>query len=47
MLSQSLPVRMRLATCCKLMSETMEGLRDKFFKWKEAFESKDLKVSLE
>ena len=28
-----------------LMSETMEGLRDGFLKWKEAFESKDLKVN--
>ena len=29
-----------------LMSETMEGLRNKFFKWNEAFESKGFKVSL-
>ena len=29
-----------------LMSETMEGLRVKFWKWKEAFESKGLKVNL-
>lgn len=29
-----------------LMSETMEGLREKFWKWKEAFESKGLKVNL-
>ena len=29
-----------------LISETMEGLREKFWKWKEAFESKGLKVSL-
>ena len=29
-----------------LMSETIEGLRNKFIKWKEAFESKCLKVSL-
>ena len=29
-----------------LMSETMEGLREKFRKWKEAFESKGLKVNL-
>ena len=28
-----------------LMSETMRGLRDKFWKWKEAFESKGLKVN--
>ena len=29
-----------------LTSETMEGLREKFWKWKEAFESKELKVNL-
>ena len=29
-----------------LMSETIEGFRNKFIKWKEAFESKDLKVNL-
>ena len=29
-----------------LMNETIEGLRNKFIKWKEAFESKDLKVKL-
>ena len=30
-----------------LMSETMEGLREKFWKWKEAFKSKPrLKVNL-
>ena len=29
-----------------LMSETIEGLRNKFQKWKEAFESKGLKVNL-
>ena len=29
-----------------LMSETTEGLRNKFLKWKEAFESNGLKVSL-
>ena len=28
------------------MSETIEGLRNKFLKWKEAFESKGLKDSL-
>ena len=28
------------------MSETFEGLRDKFLTWKEAFESKGLKVNL-
>ena len=30
-----------------LTSEMMEGLREKFWKWKEAFESKGLKVNLE
>ena len=29
-----------------LTSETMKGLRGKFWKWKEAFESKELKVNL-
>ena len=29
-----------------LMSGMMEGLRQKFWKWKEAFESKGLKVNL-
>ena len=29
-----------------LMSETIVGIRDKFLKWKEAFESKCLKVNL-
>ena len=29
-----------------LMSETIECLRNKFFKWKDAFESKGLKVNL-
>ena len=29
-----------------LTSETMDGLREKFWKWKEAFESKGLKVNL-
>ena len=29
-----------------LTSKTMEGLREKFWKWKEAFESKGLKVKL-
>ena len=29
------------------MSETIEGLRNKFLKWKEAFESKGLMVNLE
>ena len=29
-----------------LMSETIEGLRNKFIKWKEAFESKGLNVNL-
>ena len=30
-----------------LMSETINGLRDKYIKWKEAFERKGLKVNLE
>lgn len=29
-----------------LMGETMEGLRKKFWKWKDAFGSKGFKVSL-
>ena len=29
-----------------LTNETMEGLREKFWKWKEAFESKGQKVNL-
>ena len=29
-----------------LVSKTIEGLRDKYLKWKEAFESKCLKVNL-
>ena len=29
-----------------LTSEIMEGLREKLWKWKEAFESKGLKVNL-
>ena len=29
-----------------LMSDTIKGLRNKFIKWKEAFESKALKVNL-
>ena len=29
-----------------LMSETIEGLRNKFIKWKEDFDSKGLKVNL-
>ena len=33
-------------SCCMLMSETIEGLRNKFLKWKKAFGSKGLKVSL-
>ena len=28
-----------------LTSETMEGMREKFWKWKEAFKSKGLKVN--
>ena len=34
------------ADCFVLMSETTKGLKDKFLIWKEAFESKGLKVSL-
>ena len=30
-----------------LMSETIDGLRNKFIKWKEVFESKGLEVNLE
>ena len=37
---------MRYADDLVLTSDTMEGLRDKFWKWKEAFESKGLKVNL-
>ena len=29
-----------------LISESIENLKEKFFKWKEAFESKGLKVNL-
>ena len=29
-----------------LMIERIEGLRNKFLKWKEAFESKDFKANL-
>ena len=29
-----------------LTRETMEGLREKFWKWKEAFESRGLEVNL-
>ena len=29
-----------------LMSEMVDGLRNKFLKWKEAFKSKGLKVNL-
>ena len=37
--------QMLYADTLVLMSEMMEGLREKFWKWKEAFESKGLKVS--
>ena len=30
----------------RLMSETIEGIRIKFIKWKEAFERKALRVNL-
>ena len=29
-----------------LMSETIEGVKNKFLKWKEAFESKGCKINL-
>ena len=42
----SLMSEMMCADDLVLMSETMEGLREKFCKWKEAFESKGLRVNL-
>ena len=33
-------------SCCMLMSETIVGHRNEFLKWKEAFESKGLRVNL-
>ena len=32
--------------CCMLMGETIEELRNKFFKWNKAFESKGLTTTL-
>ena len=50
MLSQNLPQcalsELLYVDDLVLMSETIEGLRNKFLKWKEAFESKGLKVNL-
>ena len=46
MLSLNLPERVRLVNGCMLMSETIEGLWNKFLIWKEVFESKGLKVYL-
>ena len=50
MLSRSLPEgvlsELLYAVDIVLMSETIEGLRNKFLKWKEAFDSKGLKVNL-
>ena len=43
---QGLMNEMLYADDLVLMSETMEGLRDRFWRWKEAFESKGLKVNL-
>jgi len=43
---ESLMSKMLYADDLVLMSETMEGLREKFWKWKEVFESKELKVNL-
>ena len=39
-------VRNGMMTEMVVTSETMEGLRKKFWKWKEAFESKGLNVNL-
>ena len=48
--SHNMPERVRQVNCCMLMAvlvgETIEGLRNKFLKWKEAFENKGLKVNL-
>ena len=43
---EGLMYEMLYADVLVLVSETMEGLREKFWKWKEAFESKGLKVNL-
>ena len=46
MLSPNLLSDLQHADDLVLMTETIEGLRNKFIKWKEAFESKSLKVNL-
>ena len=50
MLSQNMPEdalsELLYADNLVLMSETIDRLRNKFFKWKETFESKGLKVNL-
>jgi len=39
-------IEMLYADDLVLTDESMEGLRERFWKWKEAFESKGLKVNL-
>ena len=39
-------IEMLYANDLVLTGESMEGLRKRFWKWKEAFESKGLKVNL-
>ena len=50
MLSLNLPKRTTSELLCAddlaMMSETIKGLKNKFLMWKEAFESKGLKVNL-
>ena len=46
-LPEAMPSELLYADNLVLMSETIEGLRNKLLKLKEAFESKDLKVNLE
>ena len=50
MLSQNLPEgalsELLYADDLVLMSETIEGSRNTFLKWKEAFESKGVKVNI-
>ena len=43
---EGLMTEMLYADDLVLMSETLEGMREKFWKWKMAFESKGLKVNL-
>ena len=45
-LSESALAELHYSDDFVLMSETIEGLRDMFLKWKEAFENKGLKVNL-